>query len=833
MITFEKQNEYLANREKLKYMVFDLETQNHKYKGRVASPFCKDNWVVMAGWKVQGDTRAHSWYEPTNVRKPLFIPDDVNMLVGHNLKFDLLWMWETEELRNFIKRGGRIWDTQTAEYLLRGMTEDFHMNSMDQIAESYGGRLKLDEVARLWKEEGALTADIDPKLLKDYLIGTEEENFDSGDIGNTEKIFKGQWNLALKQKQIPMIEERMNAYLAITEAEYNGLFIDQELGNTLLEENKALLSEFKNQLDSNLGELPDGCVFNWGSSNDVSCFLFGGTKPFKVREPIVDELNFPTFAKGKREMPVIGDDGEVVRFKGGKNKGEIKTKKVDVPDLRKPKLKYFDKGFKFGRKLTPLREWQGKKVTQWDEPIYSVGKDTMDYLKETRTEPYIKDYLKYTGMSKDITTYFKVTTRVRSIDKPIVDKEGVAHHHYISKDPGTITMDIPEGYVADQESGMLTLIGDDGRIHHTINANSTVTGRYSSKAPNMQNIPKGNKSKVKQLFISRFKDGYMSEIDYSQLEVVVLGALSKDPQLVKDLINRIDFHCKRVAMKYRDEYPGGYDEVVGIRKDEKDYGHKMKLIALLEKEPDTEFTEEDKEAMEYAQKYDKATYELLDLRRTACKILSFQKQYGAGAKTIAETVGLPVAEVEEMLRLEDEMYPGVVRFNEMIEKHVNKFKRSVWSSKFKSKYVRASWQCDTGTIYTWTADLAPSFMQKQGITHSFNPPQLKNYPIQGTGGEMVQSSIGRMFRAMVKEGYWSGGDNSALFVNTVHDCVWFDFKNKQVADKLIPIIIQHLENIPAVYKMLFDMDIEVPFPVEAEIGTSMYDLGHWEPDKEK
>lgn len=835
MMTLETQTRYLKKREKLKYMIVDFEVENHKYKGRLASPFDDRNWIVMAGWKVQGDLKCSSWFQPTNVRRPLFIPDDVNMLVGHNFKFDLLWMWHTEEMRNFIKRGGRVWDTQTAEYLIRGMTKEYHMNSMDDIIESYGGRTKLDEVSRLWKEEGALTSEIDPKMLEDYLVGTKEEERNSGDIGNTELIFKGQWNTALKQKQIPMIEERMRFYLAAVEAEYNGLHIDTELGESILEENLEVLKEYRTQLDENLPKLPDGCVFNWGSSNDVSCFLFGGTKPYKVREPIVDALGNPTFSKGKLKLPILDESGNPLLNKSGKNKGEVKTKLFDVPDLAKPKMKYFDKGFRFNMKIRPLREWKGNKVTQWDEAIYSVGADTMKYLKETRTESYIKDYLKYTGLAKDITTYFRVVTEIVSEEPTGVDKEGNPTYTTIKKEAGQVTVPLLDGYKVVKQGGMLNLVGKDGKIHHTLNTNSTVTGRLSSKNPNMQNIPKGNKSKVKKIFISRFgPTGLVSEVDYSQLEVVILGALSQDPQLIRDLLDKIDFHCKRVALKYKSEY-GSYENVMAIRADEKKWEKRHDLEKELNADESLRdnLTDEEIKILAYVAQFDEETYSLLDIRRTACKILSFQKQYGAGAKTIAETVGMPVAEVEEMLEIEDATYPGVVKFNEMIENHVNKFKRTVWIKKYMYKAVRASWQAPSGTIYTWDATTAPSFLQKQGITHSFSPPELKNYPIQGTGGEAVQIALGRLFQELVRLGYWSGGDKPyALFTNTVHDCAWFDFRDKKIADVVLPVVIKFMEDIPAYYKELFDYDMGVPFPVEAEIGPNMADQGHWNPDKE-
>ncbi|RZI38321.1 DNA polymerase A family protein, partial [Herbaspirillum sp. HC18] len=90
-------------------------------------------------------------------------------------------------------------------------------------------------------------------------------------------------------------------------------------------------------------------------------------------------------------------------------------------------------------------------------------------------------------------------------------------------------------------SGMLTCVQrHDHFIHHKLNHTSTVTSRLSSSDPNGQNLPRGDKSEVKAMFVSRFgDDGECIEADYSQLEVVVQGVLSGDEQLCEDLRNRV------------------------------------------------------------------------------------------------------------------------------------------------------------------------------------------------------------------------------------------------------------------------------------------------------
>ena len=158
----------------MRYQVFDLETQNHKSRKRVANPFDPRNYTVMRGWKVEGASRGSmTYHENANPWNFLHIDDEVDVLVGFNIKFDLLFemVADYENLAKFYRRGGRVWCCQYAEYLLRGQRRKFHMCSLDQIIESYGGRKKIDAVKQLW-EDGVLTADIDPALLEDYLLGT-------------------------------------------------------------------------------------------------------------------------------------------------------------------------------------------------------------------------------------------------------------------------------------------------------------------------------------------------------------------------------------------------------------------------------------------------------------------------------------------------------------------------------------------------------------------------------------------------------------------------------------------------------------------------------------
>lgn len=779
-ITAKKQLEYLKNRDPVKYMVFDLEVQNHFYKGRVASKFCDDNWIVMAGWKRFDDKICQYSHHPEPEKVWMHIPEDINLLVGHNIKFDLLWQWDNPELHAFFKRGGRIWCTQTAEYLIGGMAEEVQLTSMDQIIEKYGGRKKIDAVKELWNQ-GVLTADIDPQLLKDYLIGTEEEGFLSGDIGNTERIFKGQWKLARIQNQIPMIEMRMRGLSACCEAEWNGLHIDMNLAEELRLEYQEKLNKAKEDLAVFVKNIPEAVQFNWNSNDHMSYLLYGGHIPYDVREHKKDETGKLLYAQKKEPKPILDEEGNLTYYKSGKKVGEIRTRQEDVDDHTRPKMHTVTYYHRLNRMVRPDESWVMKKKdketgkkhpkkNEHGEKLYKSNSDILDEIYESTDIPFIEAYMDYNGLKKDLSTYYYIEE----------EKDG----ELIKK-------------------GMLTLVGTDEILHGELSWTKTITSRLSSQNPNLQNLPNAKKSAIRKVFTSRFEDGWMSEIDYSQLEVVVLGVLTKDKQLTQDLLDGIDFHCVRVAMKYTKEYPGGYDQVRAIIKDENHILHPVTSD-----------------------------------RRTACKILSFQKQYGAGPKTIAKTVGMPVEEVLEILNLEDLRYDGVVAFNTQVKKMVEEgqYWDKIWyrNSIRPTSKLRSNWVAPTGTIYTFEGQDAPDWMKKKGIKLSFSPPNMKNYPIQGTGGEMVQAALGAVFYKLVELGYWSGGEyQDAFLCNTVHDCVWFDFRNLEIAEKLIPIISKELESIPEMFNSTFDMGIKVKFPVEAELGRTMHKLEHLDHIKEK
>ena len=236
-----------------KFIIIDLETTTETINHRNANCFDERNHIVLPGWL---DYKGYIMIPKQNCTKENFqllhrnsqnpedsttvfhrcLPnlDSYDVLVGHNLKFDLMYLWRDPELVRFLGRGGRIWDTMYAEYLLEGQLgviprfldtnrQEIELEprksrrsgvlTLDTIAPKYGGTRKIDLVKKAW-ENKVPTSEIPNPILAEYL---------AFDLKNTEKIYFGQLQRAMENSSTHLMHLRMDYILAVCEAEFNGI----------------------------------------------------------------------------------------------------------------------------------------------------------------------------------------------------------------------------------------------------------------------------------------------------------------------------------------------------------------------------------------------------------------------------------------------------------------------------------------------------------------------------------------------------------------------------------------------------------------------------------
>ncbi len=752
------------------WAVIDLETSVASLHGRPGSPFHPDNWVVMAGWCTKDDPVPHgvrlpqaSSYEELG---ELFVGllGQTRWLVGVNIKFDLLHILRDpaaySEWQAWVAAGGLVWDCQQVEYLLEGQDQNSHMLSLNELALRYDEDTKVDEVKVLW-EAGVDTPDIDPDLLARYLLGETMPNGlrREGDIGNTRNIFLKQLAKVKQRGMAKLVAVEAGALVCSIEMELNGMRVDRKLGYKIAAELRAELAEAQEELNKYLPEdIP--FEFNFTNRYHLSPLIFGGKVKYQRRQydlkngqtvftppggycPGGGQWLWEDYVYAKKTIKV--DTGEV--YKSGKNAGEPKLRNEIVDDYDKPKSRMVDDYWEFPGFTKPLPEWESS-----TPGLYSVAADVIEALTANAKVPFLKALGRVTAISKDVNTYF---------------------------------------ITEDGSKGMLTLVGDDGIVHHSINHTSTVTGRLSGSRPNLQNLPKGNKSRAKELFVSRFEGGDIGQSDFSSLEVYCQANLTHCAQLVQDLLSGVDLHCVRLA----EQEGKPYEEVCRLAKgytDEAGVWH----------EPDHEW----------------------DYKRTGAKVFSFRRAYGAGNATIAAGTGLPLETVEAIAAAEDARYPEIKAYFDELADEIssNAVPTSTFVNHPDNPAIRVQLKISRvatpdGKRYTFRSSPAPKFMLKQGVTNSFSPTERVNYPVQGMGGQVMKIAMWLLVREFYRRKNWSG---QALLVNTVHDAAYRDASPQWSYDSSV---VMHACMLAASDFMVhwFGWKLHIPVPSDSVRGFSM------------
>lgn len=99
--------------------------------------------------------------------------------------------------------------------------------------------------------------------------------------------------------------------------------------------------------------------------------------------------------------------------------------------------------------------------------------------------------------------------------------------------------------------GMRGRVSDRGRVHGTFHLQGTVTGRLSSRDPNLQNIPRGTTaSDIKTMFLPDERDSeyVLLEVDYSQAELRVVAEEANEDTMIEWFKTGLNIHLA-VALK--------------------------------------------------------------------------------------------------------------------------------------------------------------------------------------------------------------------------------------------------------------------------------------------
>lgn len=189
-------------------------------------------------------------------------------------------------------------------------------------------------------------------------------------------------------------------------------------------------------------------------------------------------------------------------------------------------------------------------IDELKDQIFETAGTTfnMDSPKQLGEVLFDKMEIPYKGKKTKTGQYSTNEEKLSSLraDHPIVDH--ILSYRELAKLKSTYVDALPK--LINPKSGL---------IHTTFAQTIAATGRLSSVAPNLQNIPirTENGRRVRKAFVPRSQANTLVAADYSQVELRIMAAISEDEKMMEAFQKGIDIHTTTAANVFN----VGLDEV--------------------------------------------------------------------------------------------------------------------------------------------------------------------------------------------------------------------------------------------------------------------------------
>tara|TARA_A100000172_G_scaffold23632_2_gene13773 strand:- start:3149 stop:5191 length:2043 start_codon:yes stop_codon:yes gene_type:complete len=421
--------------------------------------------------------------------------DSTTLLIGHNLQYDLQWLWA-----NDFKYDGEIYDTMLAEYLLmRGQKQPL---SLEQCAIRRGLKYQKDDTLKTYYKKGYNTNEIPLDELSHYL---EHDLLTTGELYYaTDRDYKTPAAASLKSVQ----GVTFRTCKALARMSRSGIRVDTEALEHVKHDYERERNEILERLQSRTRALMGGTPINLNSPEQLSWIIFS-------RKP-----------NDKKEWAELFDFTDPSNFKDTVKKNSTLMLKTNV-------------------KTCPECDGTGK--------VYKIRKDGTRYARPNKCPKCggIGYLLINTNQMAGL-GFFPPSKKWISANGFSVGKKNLdtliatAKNNYMEKAIGFLQdvkrLSAINSYLSSFVDGISSNTKRDRRLHITLTQTNTNTGRFSGRKPNMQNMPRGGTFPIKRVFISRWDGGKIIEADFAQLEFRTAAFLAQDSTAMREIDTGFDVH---------------------------------------------------------------------------------------------------------------------------------------------------------------------------------------------------------------------------------------------------------------------------------------------------
>jgi len=485
-------------------LVLDVENTVTNRDGKMhLDPFEETNTLVMVGLLTTDGketivTFDHSESEPTpdghNIVQTAL--DDATILIGHNIAYDLVWLWESG-----FKYDGSVFDTMLGEYVLqRGLKKPL---SLEACAERYELDTKKQDTLKEYFKKGYTTRDIPHDELSNYLsadLHATKELSDKIYIRLNTKDDAGLMSTVLLTNDVACCLARIYT---------RGFAVNVDALDSVRQEFEKEKIGLQKALQEHVRNLMGDTRINLNSPEQLSWVIYGRKIIDKTDwansiDPYMSDTNFRRLVSNGTEIVY---KTYAVHCTDCSGKGYItKIKKDGKPFANPTRCKTCDNDgyiFKNQKEIAGLK-FKPPSPKWASANGFSTSKQNLEILERA-------------SRAKNMTDGVDFLSKVRRLSA--VDT-----------------------YLSSFVEGIATHVKKDKKLHVRLLQHRTSTGRFSGADPNMQNMPRGGTFPVKRVFVSRWNGGKVLEADFAQLEFRTAAYLSQDGVAIEEVATGFDVH---------------------------------------------------------------------------------------------------------------------------------------------------------------------------------------------------------------------------------------------------------------------------------------------------
>lgn len=214
------------------------------------------NKIVCWSGATDKESDACLWTEQSHRLVTLEV-QKYDLIVGFNWKFDIGWF----KKMGVDFTGVKCWDVQIAEFILSYQRNKYP--SLNETCERYGIPIKHDVVKTEYWDKGINTDEIPWPILREYA---------AHDAAITLQCYHAQIGL-MSTAQVRLCQLMCQDLVVLQEMEDNGIVLDVELCASRSKQLEEEIESIEKQLTEFYPHIP----LNFGSNDDLSAFLYGGT----------------------------------------------------------------------------------------------------------------------------------------------------------------------------------------------------------------------------------------------------------------------------------------------------------------------------------------------------------------------------------------------------------------------------------------------------------------------------------------------------------------------------------------------------------------------------